>query len=263
VFGPAVVIGGALSGAFGLVAARLFPWMHIQPGAFAMVGMAGFFAAAANTPISTIIMVSEMTGNYRLLVPSMWVCIIAYLLVRRDALYERQIESRFDTPVHLGNMMEAVLTRIKVSDAISHHRTRPMFSVPPDTTLKDLIRYFADLEQSSFPVVDKQGQLLGIVKGRELRTLLTADDATEQTLIAAEIARPPATVTPDDSLLTAIRRMESNALEEVIVVDARRPAHLLTMLSHHNIISAYHDELLSRSQDITRGMTSATPGPLG
>jgi CIC family chloride channel protein len=74
VFGPSIVIGGALGGAVGLLMQQLFPGMAIQVGAFVIVGMAGFFAAAANTPISTVIMVSEMTGNYHLLVPSMWVC---------------------------------------------------------------------------------------------------------------------------------------------------------------------------------------------
>ncbi|MCF6285850.1 MAG: chloride channel protein, partial [Candidatus Hydrogenedentes bacterium] len=87
VFGPALVIGGAVGGVVGLTAEQVFPAADIQAGAFVIVGMAGFFAAAANTPISTIIMVSEMTGNFNLLVPSMLVCILAYLLARRFTLY--------------------------------------------------------------------------------------------------------------------------------------------------------------------------------
>ena len=113
VFGPAIVIGGALGGAVGQLMTLVFPGMQLNPGAFAMVGMAGFFSAAANTPISTIIMVSEMTGNYRLLVPSMWVCFLAYVICRRKGIYEHQVANRFETPVHLGEMMEAVLRRIK------------------------------------------------------------------------------------------------------------------------------------------------------
>ena len=65
VFGPSMVIGGIARRARSACSAqRLFPDVVTQPGAFVVVGMAGFFAAAAKTPISTLVMVSEMTGNY-------------------------------------------------------------------------------------------------------------------------------------------------------------------------------------------------------
>ncbi|QQR89536.1 MAG: chloride channel protein [Myxococcales bacterium] len=94
VFGPAIVIGAALSGLTGQLVQHYIPWHDAPAGAFVIVGMAGFFAAAANTPISTIIMVSEMVGSYDLLVPTMWVTIIAFLLVRRSTIYRAQVASR-------------------------------------------------------------------------------------------------------------------------------------------------------------------------
>lgn len=86
VFGPSMVIGGTLGGAVGLLAHQLWPGVVTRPGAYVVVGMAGFFSAAANTPISTLVMVSEMTGNYQLLLPALWVCALSYLLARRKAL---------------------------------------------------------------------------------------------------------------------------------------------------------------------------------
>ena len=75
VFGPSMVIGGTLGGASGLVFHALAPALVTPPQVvvFAILGMAGFFSAAAKTPISTIIIVSELTGGYELLVPAMWV----------------------------------------------------------------------------------------------------------------------------------------------------------------------------------------------
>ncbi|MCA9057565.1 MAG: chloride channel protein, partial [Planctomycetaceae bacterium] len=73
VFGPSMVIGGCTGVAVGKIVNQVSPSMQVDPGAFGIVGMAGFFAGCAHAPISTIIMVSEMTGSYQLLLPTMWV----------------------------------------------------------------------------------------------------------------------------------------------------------------------------------------------
>jgi CIC family chloride channel protein len=100
VFGPAMVIGGCFGGATGIVLHHL-GLVH-DPAAMVLVGMTGFFAGAANTPLSTIIMVSEMTGNWGLLVPCMVTCSIAAVLARRHSIYENQVRGRAVSPVHEG-----------------------------------------------------------------------------------------------------------------------------------------------------------------
>ena len=104
-FGPAIVIGGAFGGMMGIILQSLFPSLELSMTAFVLVGMSGFFSAVANTPISTIIMVSEITGNFELLIPVMWVSFLAYLIARRYHLFEHQLESRFDSPVHRSEIM--------------------------------------------------------------------------------------------------------------------------------------------------------------
>ena len=76
VFGPSMVIGGAVGAGVGKLFSQWFPSLGGHPSAFAIVGMAGFFAACANAPFSTILMVTEMTGDYRLLLPTLWVSTI-------------------------------------------------------------------------------------------------------------------------------------------------------------------------------------------
>ncbi len=65
--------------------------------------MAGFFAAAAKTPFSTLVIVSEMTGNYNLLLPTLWVCALAFLLSDEQSIYSSQVESRSRSPAHQGD----------------------------------------------------------------------------------------------------------------------------------------------------------------
>lgn len=116
VFGPSIVIGGAMGGAVGKIFHIFIPTIVTHPGSFVIVGMAGFFAAASNTPISTIIFISEMTNSYHLLLPSLMVCSICYLLAQRWTIFENQVKSRIDSPAHAGEFMMDILQTIKVAN---------------------------------------------------------------------------------------------------------------------------------------------------
>ena len=74
VFGPSMVIGGCAGGAYGLLLQSVMPELAPHPASYMIMGMAGFFAAAAKTPFSTLVIACELTGNYGLIVPALWVC---------------------------------------------------------------------------------------------------------------------------------------------------------------------------------------------
>ena len=118
VFGPSIVIGGAMGGAVGKTFHELIPSVVSEPGAFVVVGMAGFFTAVSNTPISTIIFVSEMTNSYHLLLPSLLVCSVAYLSSRRFTIFNKQVQRKIDSPAHAGDFFVDVLQSFKVKDIL-------------------------------------------------------------------------------------------------------------------------------------------------
>ncbi len=245
VFGPSVVIGGALGGAVGLLMQTVFPGMDIHAGAFVIVGMAGFFAGAANTPISTVIMVSEMTGNYHLLVPSMWVCIISYVLVRRSSLYEKQIPTRMDAPSHVGEMMGGVLKRLTVSDALQNEEQTQLVFVNESTTLHDLLDKFANSKQECFPVVDEENKLVGVVDGRDLRHIISEAGFIDQLVIAKELAGNPPTLTPMEDLYSAVNKMVASQNDELLVVDEADPGKVVGILSRSDLVAAYNRQFLA------------------
>ena len=109
VFGPTVVIGAMLGGVAGWLVEHFAPGVQVSAAGFVLVGMAAVFAGAARTPISTLIMVAEMTGGYALIVPTMLANVLAFMIQRTltagrkyPTLYESQVESREDSPVHRG-----------------------------------------------------------------------------------------------------------------------------------------------------------------
>lgn len=101
VFAPALVCGGSLGAAVGIAFEMVLPSsMGIHPAAFALVGMAGFVAAAVRCPLTAIVMVAEISGNHELLLPTMWVCGIAFWLNNGWSLYRSQVHDRESSPVH-------------------------------------------------------------------------------------------------------------------------------------------------------------------
>ena len=101
VFGPALICGATLSVACGLAFSGVFPASFgIHPASVALVGMAGFLAATIRTPITAVIMVAELSGNHALLLPTMWVCGLAFALTDGWSLYRSQVHSRASSPVH-------------------------------------------------------------------------------------------------------------------------------------------------------------------
>jgi CIC family chloride channel protein len=104
VFAPALVCGGAIGAAIGLLFDRVMPAsMGINPAAFALVGMAGFLASAVRIPMTSVVIVAEISGNHSLLLPAMWVCGIAFWLNNGWSLYRSQPHSRETSPIHLND----------------------------------------------------------------------------------------------------------------------------------------------------------------
>ena len=101
VFAPALVCGGALGAAVGIGFEAMLPSsVGIHPAAFALVGMAGFVAAAVRCPLTAIVMVAEISGNHELMLPTMWVCGIAFWLNNGWSLYRSQVHDRDASPVY-------------------------------------------------------------------------------------------------------------------------------------------------------------------
>jgi CIC family chloride channel protein len=237
VFGPSMVIGGSLGGVIGILAHRLMPMAVTQPAAFVPVGMAGFFAAAANTPISTLIMVSEMTGNYQLLLPSLWVCAISYLLGRRWTLYKSQVPGRVDSPAHRGAILTGLLRGRPVGEVMA---MRPVHVLRGADSLSKVIRAFTRSSQYCFPVVDEGGALIGSIMLDQLREHLDSDGENTP-LIAHDLAGPPVSLSIQDDLYDALQRLVSLDAAELPVVDPQSN-RVVGLLSRRDVVAVYNQQ---------------------
>ncbi|MCA9545453.1 MAG: chloride channel protein, partial [Myxococcales bacterium] len=242
-FAPSLVIGGALGGLVGQLASHALPDLGIAPASFVVVGMAGFFAAVSNAPLSTVIMVSELSGSYRLVVPTLWVCTLTWLLARKVSLFDAQVPTRVDAPFRLADMMGAVLHRMTVRDALGD-APEPPVTVPPNLPLRDLVELFAHTPQAVFPILDANGRMQGVVDGRLLRRTL-AERGVDTLLIANDFESDATLLRADASLYDAITAMTTSGYDELPVVQA--DGTLLGILSRRQVVNAYHRRMLDRA----------------
>lgn len=217
-FAPSLAIGGLLGGAYGRALALLFPEMGVQSGAFALVGMGVFYGGIAHVPLSALILVCELAGNYDLLVPLMLALGISIVALRRISLYDSQVATQADSPVHRSALLLDALRAVHVRDVLPPPREFRTFA--PNTPASEMLGVIAQVEhQEVFPVVDRNGTLVGLVLASALRVIAVENEGIGW-LLAVDVMQPPVSVTLENDLSTVTERLLANSLREIPVTES-------------------------------------------
>lgn len=251
VFAPALFIGAMAGAAFGVVAGEVFETGIAPPGAYALVGMAALFGAAAHAPISTVVILFEMSDDYHLILPLMLAVGVAYLVasrLSRDSVYTLQLRrlGGFATTLPEASTLDLVL----VADAM----VRPPDTVQPDTPLTELASRLRRGGRS-LPVLNDDGDLVGVVTAGDVWRELTADPPRTGMRARDLMSRDLVTATPDETLREVLTRLSDTELAQVLVVDRKNPALLLGVLRREEIFWAVgelmgeHRRLMDRAAE--------------
>jgi CIC family chloride channel protein len=237
VFGPSMVIGGCAGGALGLFLHWLWPPLAPQPANFVIVGMAGFFAAAAKTPLSTLVMVGELTGNYNLLLPTLWVCAIAFLLSDEQSIYSAQVESRSLSPAHQGDYVRAVLAGLRVRQFLGPPQEVP--TLRPGDRLPEVIERLGKSAYHGLPVTDAEGRYLGMVSLEEVH-LASQSPELSRFVVAADLMRADVTpLQPEDTLDRALELFAESDRLSLPVIDGSSSQRVVGIARRADISSTY------------------------
>lgn len=237
VFAPALFIGGMLGGTLGSIGHSWFPEMVREPGAFVLVGMGGFFAGVANAPIGSVLMVCEMTKGYSLLVPLLLVATLHSLFNRNRSIYESQVANRFQSPAHESELTVNVLRQMMVTEAMRGN-SRPVI-LAHDTNFQAVRDVILGCEGEDFPVVDEKGVLRGILPFKKVKPILM-EESLGDLLVAGELVDPPVWVEPQEDLHSALLKFMKSGHEQIPVLSQGPQGPILGVLSHQDIIAAYH-----------------------
>ncbi len=235
-FMPALVFGGAAGAGFAILVDPIWTFSHIDPGAFALVGMAAALAATARAPLTAIILVFELTGDYGLVLPLMLAVALATFLGDRlhpESTYTMSLARK---GIHLPSGEDIdLLDTVRVGEVMSTvdvHATLDM----PLTTVEEI------LERShhhGLPVVDDE-KLVGIITFTDLSRISgPMDDLT----VSDAFTATPIVVTPNMPVSAALARMASLGLGRLPVVADDDPKELVGMFRRQSVVSAYHHAL--------------------
>jgi CIC family chloride channel protein len=241
VFGPSVVIGGAMGGVIGKCFHQIMPGIVTEPGAFVVVGMAGFFTAVSNTPISTIIFVSEMTNSYHLLLPSLLVCSVSYLAARKWTIYDRQVKSKVDSPAHAGDFFVDILQAIRVKDLM--HLVKDVRLIPQNMTFPEFREFFAGTKQHYFPVIDPNERLVGIFSSTDIRSILFSQHIDNLVVMRDVATFDIIITTPSDDLNSVFQKFTTKNIDSLPVVKDDDHGILIGMLNRREVIAFYNEQV--------------------
>ena len=237
VFGPSMVIGGCAGGSLGLLLHGVWPGLVPHPASFMIVGMAGFFAAAAKTPFSTLVIVSEMTGSYGLLLPALWVCVLSFLLSDEQSIYRSQVESRSRSPAHKGSYVRDVLQGMYVGQFVKSGTEFPVLRL--NDSLDAVIRQLTDSTYTVLPVVDDKFELQGVVNLEEVH-LASQSDGLRNIVLAADLMRTEVLpLSTDDGLDRALELFVENDLLALPIVDGSTNRRVVGIARRSEIASHY------------------------
>lgn len=233
IFAPALFIGGMLGGLFGHVDMAVLHHADNEVGAFALVGMGAVFAGIIRAPITSVLIIFEMTGSYELILPLMISNMTAYALARRirpTPIYEALlVQDEIHLPHRRGPLSHA-LEQLTVRDAMTSDLVTLRAEEMPATALERI----RPLNFSTYPVVNSAQQFLGLITEARIRRSL-AENGKES---IGELADQTPCLSPDYPLIRAAMRMHETKTRQMPVVQGTDQMRLVGLLSMTDIVRA-------------------------
>ncbi len=247
VFAPSLFMGAMLGSGFGRILNSLFPAITAPPGAYALVGMAAVFSAAGHAPITAVLILFELTGDYRIVLPLMLTTVVATalsrLLMHGESVYTLKLTRR---GIHLRRGRDVdVLQGVLVEEIMTHQ----IDTVTATATIVELSEAFTHTHHHGFPVLDENGKLWGIVTIVDLERAVAHNMPRATTV--AEIATPREKLLiayPDEPIGDVLARMSRRGLGRIPVVSRDDPGHLLGLIRRADIVDAYNVALTRRTE---------------
>jgi CIC family chloride channel protein len=235
IFAPALFIGAMAGGAMGALDMVVFHHSAESLGAFALVGMGAVFAGIIRAPITSVLIIIEMTGGYSLILPLMITNMLAYGIARHyrpTPIYEALLEQD-GIPLHDRKLVDA-LAGVSLRDVPID--STPYTTFAPGAGLGELLRVLSERSrQEVFPVLDGE-EFVGVVTLEDLIGL-ASEQHLEGIANAADVMRPPSAVRQDEDLRTAFETMLAQGVRELPAVD--KEGRIIGFVDETSIAHAY------------------------
>ena len=255
IFAPSLFLGACLGGFVGTIVHTLAPELTASPGAYALVGMGAVASGAMHAPITSILIIFELTNDYRIILPLMIACIISVLIttrLREDSIYTLKL-SRRGINLFQGQDVN-VLRSLQVSRVMKTNFEQ----INPDTSLRTLMDLTVSSPHSNFFVVNSRGQLIGTISIHDIRRIIYEYNELKLVVIAYDLMKPiQQSFTPTDSLDIVMKELGQVSIDEFPVVNGENGSQLVGTVAKDDVIDAYNKEMVKRD------MITSVSGAIG
>ncbi len=248
VFAPSLFAGAALGGAFGVVMQRVFPGLPINPGAYALVGMSATFSAAARAPITAVLIVFEMSRDYRLILPLLFATVLSTLVahyLHPESIYTLKLVRRGIT-WRFGRDLD-LMERITVAEAMDPNPS----TVPEWMPVSMLLQVFTEAHSHGLPVLNGRGELVGVVTLTDYQRAVEREDFS-RLKVADIMSRDLKVAYPDENLWQVLRRMNLHNIGRLPVVSRQNPKQLVGWIQTRDIVRAYNLAMAQQEEEQQR-----------
>ena len=245
IFAPSIFLGAVLGSLYGQAIAFILPAsipIAASP-AYALVGMAAVLAGTVRAPLTSVLLLFEMTRDYRIVLPLMAaVGLCAWVLDQSNSSKaDRMIMQWSDLPADIE-----VLEKIKIAEVMTLNPASVKYSMP----LLQAAQFITSGYHHSALVLDDINHLQGILTTQDLKRSLSApmgdrpiEEITVQNICTSEVICTFA----DESLAEALKRMATRDLRQMPVVDRHQPKRVIGMVDRLAITTAYNTALTKRA----------------
>jgi CIC family chloride channel protein len=243
-FAPCLFLGAVAGGAFGQLLAVLLPGAAISPGAYALVGMGAFLAAATHSPMTAIFLLFEITDSYEVIIPIMLTCVIGTAIARhlkKESLETMEL-SRLGIDLDAGkerNIMKGL--------AVGEVMRTSVESIPENMTLGEFAEFIQKTHHTNFPLINAAGELTGIISVQDFMGVVFEKELMNLVVVKELATTDVITVHAEEDLDAAMRKIGYRNIEQLPVVDRETHRKLHGIISRRDMISAYNRALMTRT----------------
>ena len=244
IFAPSLFLGAMAGGFFGVIVNQLFPNITASPGAYSIVGMGAVVSATTHGPLAAILILFEMTGDYKIILPLMLACIIATIAsgqFLRDSIYTLKLARR-GVDIKEGKEVN-VLKSMFVKDVMNTN----VETMPEALPLEKMSEQISKSKFNSFPVLNADNELIGILSFNDYNEAIF-DEHLKGLVVARDLATTDlVTVSAEDNLWTALDKISAKDFAVLPVVSSQVSNKLEGVVSRRDIIGAYNKAVLKKS----------------
>lgn len=235
VFAPMLYLGAMLGGTLGLILNFFFPSVVIEPMAYALAGMAGMLAATSFAPITGIILLFEISNDYRLILPLMITCVISFVVASSLTNYNIYTTKLARKGLDINYLRRPdVLKTICIKDVM----TKNVVTVLACDTVAQALNNVNHSSHHAFPVVTNNGEVLGMVTRKDLRWAV--ENKQQYKHINELLTNQLVLIMENDSLNHAVALMYDHSVGRLPVMN--NDNKLVGIISRSNIINAYGED---------------------